>query len=99
MNCSKLHELPEGINGCNSNHGVLIVNISANVPEEHTSCADHYFSELDGDNIPLNAMGSCGYIAPAMLLTYYDMYCNDDFAHEKYEQDVTYNSITNLKVI
>lgn len=74
---------------------LTIINSFANVVTEHDSCADHYFTTLAGDFIPFNAIGSCAYVATAMLLGYYDAYWNDNFISDIYEQDVEYNSFTN----
>lgn len=73
---------------------LLMVNAFAIVVTEHTSCADHYFEELDGDAIPENVIGSCGYVASTMLLAYYDSYWNDNFVSDVYEQDVAYDSVS-----
>ena len=40
------------------------------------SFASYYFSNLK-DNFGNNTIGSCGYVATAMLLSYYDTYLND----------------------
>ena len=74
---------------------LTVINSFANVVTEHDSCADHYFTSLAGNFIPQNAIGSCAYVATTMLLGYYDVYWNDNFISDIYEQDVEYNSFTN----
>lgn len=44
-----------------------------------------YFSKLT-DNFGVNEMGSCGYVALGMLMTYYDTYCKDSFVAEQFEE-------------
>ena len=74
----------------------LVLNVSANTAEtieaeEYDSCADYYFSELVGSRVPLNWENSCGYQATSMLLAYYDVYWNDNFIENDYENNVLYN--------
>ena len=69
---------------------LLMLNASADTTE-YESCADWYFSELTGENVPYNYSGSCGYVAASMLLTYYDLYWNDNFVSSTYEKDVALN--------
>ena len=57
----------------------------------YTSSRDRYFSELE-DNIPINAIGSCSYVAMSLMLSYYDVYWNDNFVPEKYEQNIDYTT-------
>ena len=45
----------------------------------------YYFDNLEG-NYGLNYKGSCGYIAIAMLLSYYDTYWNDYFIDDYSDQ-------------
>ena len=48
-----------------------------------------YFSNLT-TNRPRNNVGNCGYVAAAMLLSYYDTYWNPDFIPDQYNnQDMT----------
>ena len=72
----------------------LMLNVFAAGVFEYDSCADHYFSEISGDDIPENAFGSCGYVATAMLLAFYDVYWNDNFVADIYEKNITYDSYT-----
>ncbi len=57
----------------------------------YNSSMDKYFSELK-DNIPLNAIGSCGYVAMSIMLAYYDTYWNDRFVGSQYEGNLVYDS-------
>ena len=72
---------------------LLVLNISADTtePEEYSSCADHYFDKLVGFAVPYNSKNSCSYQATSMLLAYYDVYWNDNFIKDDYEQNVEYN--------
>ena len=70
---------------------------AADVPE-YDSCADYYFSNLSGNDVPFNVLGSCGYVAMAMLLSYYDVYWNDNFVANDYERDATYKNNSNTFV-
>lgn len=47
--------------------------------------ACNYFINLK-DNAAYNKAGSCGYVAIALLLSYYDTYWNDDIVPETYDQ-------------
>ena len=47
--------------------------------------ATHYFSNLN-TNYGWNLMGSCGYVAIGMLLSYYDTYWDDNIIPEDYDQ-------------
>lgn len=48
-----------------------------------------YFSNLH-TNFPTNNVGNCGYVAAAMLLSYYDTYWDPDFIPNQYNnQDLT----------
>ena len=52
------------------------------------------------DNFGYNEIGSCGYVALGMLLTYYDSYYNDAIVREQYDADASmanigeYNSVS-----
>ena len=57
--------------------------------------ATYYFSNLK-DNYGYNTMGSCGYVATAMMLSYYDTYLNDDIISPVFDVPV---NIADLKVV
>lgn len=48
--------------------------------------ATHYFYNLT-ENFGVNEMGSCGYVALGMLLSYYDTYWDDSFIAETYDKN------------
>ena len=50
--------------------------------------ATHYFYNLT-ENFGVNEMGSCGYIALGMLLSYYDTYWDDNFIEETFDQNAS----------
>lgn len=56
---------------------------SANVTE-YDRFVQAYFDNLTY-NIGVNYKGSCGYVAMAMLLSYYDSFLNDDIVPEQYD--------------
>lgn len=66
----------------NNNYENLLVN------EEYKKSTDfsmeNYFANLD-KYMPNNSAGSCGYVAVASALSYYDNFYNDDIIPEKYE--------------
>ena len=74
---------------------VFMLSVFADENEEPTSCPDYYFSNLSGDDVPYNVIGSCGYVATSIFLAYYDVYWNDYFVKNKYENDATYSSDSN----
>lgn len=47
-----------------------------------------YFTNLH-ENLPINEKGSCGYVASAMLLSFYDVYWNDSIIPSEYEINST----------
>lgn len=47
--------------------------------------ATYYFNRLS-NNYGKNTHGSCGYVSAAMLLSYYDVYLDDDIIDEKYDK-------------
>ncbi len=51
---------------------------------EYDTFLEAYFTNLI-HNIGNNMKGSCGYVAIAMLLSYYDTYLNDDIIPERYD--------------
>lgn len=65
---------------------VMTINALAYGTGKYETVAHHYFEELQG-NIPENCHGSCGYISMAMLLSFYDIYWNDEFVNEEYTTD------------
>lgn len=71
---------------------LLTINISANTTGGYNSCDDYYFGNLAGNAVPTNYAGSCAYVATSMLLAYYDVYWNDNFIKDTYEQEVAYTS-------
>lgn len=66
--------------------GMIVINVFAYGNIQYKTVAHHYFEELQGD-IPDNCHGSCGYIAMAMLLSFYDIYWNNAFVSEGYITD------------
>ena len=46
----------------------------------------YYFNNLN-ENMGFNYIGSCSYVAVAMMLSYYDTYWNDAIIEESYEQN------------
>ena len=50
----------------------------------YSSYLDFYFSNLQG-NMGRNVRGTCGYVAIAMLLSYYDSLTNDNLIPENYD--------------
>ena len=50
--------------------------------------ASYYFYNLK-NNYGNNTHGSCGYVAAAMMLSYYDTYLNDNIIDEKYDKEGT----------
>lgn len=53
--------------------------------------AAHYFHNLNS-NFGTNIEGTCGYVAAAMLLSFYDSYWQDNFIPEQYDTIGAYNS-------
>lgn len=51
---------------------------------EYDSFLVSYYDNLTY-NIGMNYKGSCGYVALAMMLSYYDTYLNDNFVPEQYD--------------
>ena len=47
-----------------------------------------YYSHLK-QNMPRNDLGTCGYTAISMFLSFYDTYWNDNFIPERYESQTT----------
>lgn len=66
---------------------MFALNAVATSGTEYESCSDYYFSNLTGENVPINVEGSCGYLAMSMLLAYYDAYWNDNFVADNYNSD------------
>lgn len=56
---------------------------------------DDYFFNLD-ENVPFNEQGTCGYVAGAMLLGYYDIYYNNTIVSDSYIQSENYNSFSTI---
>lgn len=52
----------------------------------------NYFKNLK-ENLPLNNVGNCGYVAISALLGYYDSYFSDYFIPEEYDKVVTNSSL------
>ena len=50
-----------------------------------------YFNNLD-ENIGINTHGSCGYVASAALLSFFDTYWDDNIIEEKYEKSENFTS-------
>lgn len=50
----------------------------------YSNFKNHYFDNLTY-NFGVNYKGSCGYVAMAMLLSYYDTYISDDIVDEQYD--------------
>ena len=48
--------------------------------------ATHYFFDME-ENFGNNTIGSCGYVATAMLLSYYDTYWDDGIIDENYDSE------------
>ncbi len=55
------------------------------------SYMSQYFYNLN-TNFPVNMMGTCGYVAISMLLSYYDNYLHKDIIPEPYEATVSSTS-------
>ena len=53
--------------------------------------ATYYFSNLK-ENFGNNTKGSCGYVAVAMMLSYYDTYLNDDIIDDTYDKTTALSS-------
>ena len=51
--------------------------------------ASYYFKNLKNGYFGNNTHGSCGYVAAAMMLSYYDTYLNDNIIDEKYDKEGT----------
>lgn len=55
--------------------------------------ASYYFYNLD-ENFGNNLVGSCGYVAMAMLLSYYDTYWDDNMIEDRFDENenlINYN--------
>lgn len=69
--------------------------ISNNIIENVTVPAGYYFANLK-ENFPTNTVGSCGYIATEILLSYYDVFYNADIIPEQaYGQNMITSVSTN----
>ena len=69
--------------------------ISNTVIENVTVPAGYYFANLK-ENFPTNTVGSCGYIATEILLSYYDVFYNADIIPEQaYGQNMITSVSTN----
>lgn len=64
--------------------GDFYLSSSYNVPRQLDNCAAFYFSNLS-TNFGYNHYGTCGFVAMASLLSYYDSYLNDEFIEDKFE--------------
>lgn len=53
--------------------------------------ASYYFKALK-NNFGYNTHGSCGYVAAAMMLSYYDTYLDDNIIPEQYDKEGFINS-------
>lgn len=54
--------------------------------------ASYYFANLK-DNFGNNTIGSCGYVATAMLLSYYDTYLNDNIVDDTFDVPCVLSSL------
>ncbi len=57
--------------------------------------ASYYFKGLE-NNFGYNTHGSCGYVATAMMLSYYDTYLDDNIISEQYDKEGFVNSSLDL---
>lgn len=57
--------------------------------------ASYYFKGLE-NNFGYNTHGSCGYVAAAMMLSYYDTYLDDNIISEQYDKEGFINSSLDL---
>lgn len=60
--------------------------------------ASYYFKELE-NNFGYNTHGSCGYVATAMMLSYYDTYLDDSIITEQYDKEGFIDSSLDLSNI
>lgn len=64
--------------------GDFFITSNYNVDRQLDTCSAFYFSKLS-TNFGYNHYNSCGFVALASLLSYYDSFLNDDFIDDKYE--------------
>ena len=79
---------PRRYNGTDSIYGNDSVVQSVNI------CNDYYYANLR-THLGINVSGSCGYIAIALLLTYYDFFVNDSFITD----NTVYNNISFIDTV
>ena len=60
--------------------GISYITVNADEPVSQKMCVKDHFNRLNGtDDAPPNMNGSCTFVAMSMLLSFYDVYWNEQF--------------------